>query len=716
MARPTLSHIATAAALLAAGAASAQSLPQVSVIGKSVEAVPSLSGFNEAPARLPMQALSLSAERLEDLGITQLSGITKLDASVSDAYNAVGYWSQLKVRGFDLDNRFNLRRDGLPISGETALSLVNKSAIEVLKGSSGMQAGTSSPAGLVNFVVKRPLAEDGTALMLNVVQGGTVAASVDHSQRFGSQREFGLRLNLAAAHLDPQVNNARGRSHTAAVAADWRVSAGTLVEAEIEFNRQSQPSQDGFSLLGDKLPDAKAIDPRLNLNNQPWTLPVVFDNTHASLRVQQKLGGDWRAQAHLGVQRLRTDDRNAFAFGLDCNENSDFSGAYYCDRFGPDGRFDLYDFRSENEHRDTTSLDISASGPVQLAGLRHDLTVGGLSSQFKSRFQRQAYNFTGIGNLSGNVVTAPSPALTGENTNRDERSNELYLRDRVVLGADTSAWLGLRHSRLHRESVRTDGSRATDYSQGVTTPWVAVSHAIASDWLVYASWGQGIESEVAPNRARFKNRGQALPALKSRQTEIGLKTGTQRVEGSLTLFDIHRPAWRDVVLPGFTECSANDSCERRADGQARHRGVEASADLKWSGGGVFASAMRLQARRHGSADTTLNGLRPANVPETTIKLHVRQDLLPGLQLQAGLRHEGHRFATPDNSVTVPAWTVADASLRYTQLLGGQTWIWRAAVDNLANKRAWRESPWQFDHSYLYPLETRTFRASLEVRL
>ena len=90
MARPTLSLIASAAALLAAGIASAQSLPQVRVTGKATEAVPSLSGFNDPPAKLPMQALSLSAERLDDLGITQLSGITKLDASVSDAYNAVG--------------------------------------------------------------------------------------------------------------------------------------------------------------------------------------------------------------------------------------------------------------------------------------------------------------------------------------------------------------------------------------------------------------------------------------------------------------------------------------------------------------------------------------------------------------------------------------------------------------------------------------------------
>ncbi|MGQ3053702.1 MAG: TonB-dependent siderophore receptor [Roseateles sp.] len=703
MAQPNPSLLATAAALLAAGIASAQTLPTVSVAGKSTEAVPSLSGFNEAPAKLPMQALSLSAERLDDLGIKQLSGITKLDASVSDAYNAVGYWSQLKIRGFDLDNRFNLRRDGLPITGETALSLVNKSGIELLKGSSGMQAGTSSPAGIVNFVVKRPLTEDGTALMLEAIQGGSVQASLDHSQRLGANREFGMRVNLSAAHLDPQLRNSKGRAHTAALATDWRISPDTLVEAEVEFNRQSQPSQQGFSLLGERLPDAGSVDPRLNLNNQPWSLPVVFDNTHASLRVQHKLTGDWRVQAALGLQRLRTDDRLAYAFG--CFAVEDYS------RFCADGSFDLYDFRSENERRDTTALDISASGPAQLAGLRHDITVGALSSRFKSRFQRQAYNYAGNGNVDGSAVTTPQPDLTDQNTNRDERSNELYLRDRVALTADTTAWLGLRHTRLHRESVRTDGSRPTAYPQSVTTPWVALSHAIASDWLLYASWGQGIESEVAPNRARYKNRGQALPALKSRQTEIGLKTGSQRVEGSLTVFDIRRPVWRDIGT-----CSASDSCERLADGYAHHRGVEASADLKWSAGGLFASAMRLQARREGSADAALNGLLPPNVPETTIKAHVRQDLLPGLQAQFGLRYEGSRFATPENSIALPAWTVADAGLRYTQLQGNQTWIWRAAVDNLTDRRAWRESPWQFEHSYLYPLAPRTFRISLEVRL
>ena len=61
------------------------------------------------------------------------------------------------MRGFVLDNRFNFRRDGLPINAETSIPLDNKERIEILKGTSGIQAGTSAPGGLVNYVVKRPL-------------------------------------------------------------------------------------------------------------------------------------------------------------------------------------------------------------------------------------------------------------------------------------------------------------------------------------------------------------------------------------------------------------------------------------------------------------------------------------------------------------------------------------------------------------------------------
>ncbi|PND37677.1 TonB-dependent siderophore receptor [Paucibacter aquatile] len=706
--RPSLVSSALAL-LLGSSLAQAQSLPTVSVSGRTAEMPAQVGGFGETPvAKLPLQISLFSQERLLDAGISALSGLTALDASLGDAYNAAGYISYLKIRGYDLDNRFNYRRDGLPINGETMLDLGNKSSIEVLKGSSGIQAGTSSPGGLVNLVVKRPTAQAHTILSGGFSERGTFEAAIDWSQRFGGSGEFGLRVNAAAADLHPQLRDATGTRQLLAVAGEWRVQPGTLLEAEFELNRHSQPSQPGMSLLGNKLPDAKAFDPRTNLNNQTWTLPVEFDNQHASLRLQQRLNADWQAQAHLAVQRLKTDDRLAYAYGCDKEGNYD--------RYCRDGTYDMFDFRSENERRNSEALDLSLSGRFDTGPLRHQLSTGFLISHYKSRAQAQAYNGVGPGRIDGSAVNPADPSLTDQNTLRDERSREFSLRDTVQLSAELQAWAGLRHTQLNRSSVRTNGSRPTDYSQSLSTPWLGLSYAINPQLMAYASWGEGVESEVTPNRKRYGDAaGRALPALKSRQSEIGLKAGSKAVDWSINAFQINRPVWDD-----FGDCSDSTpgSCVRRPDGIARHQGLEAQADLKWSGGGLLASAMKLKARRADSSVADINGLKPVNVAENSLRLQVRQDVpaLAGLQLNAGLVFEGPRAVLRDNSLNIPGWTRLNAGARFEQSWGRQLLIWRVGVDNIANKRAWKESPFQFDHVYLYPLAPRTFRTSLEIHL
>ena len=686
---------------------SSNALPAVTVSGSSSAPV-TVGGFGDLPvAKLPLQAQVISNDLLNDLGIEATSGLTRLDASVGDAYNSLGYVSYLKVRGYDLDNRFNYRRDGLPINAETALLMANKGSLELLKGTSGIQAGTSAPGGLVNYVVKRPTG-DLTTLSLGASERGTVQAALDWSRRLGDAKQFGLRVNAMAAHLDPELRDAKGQRRLLAVAGDWRASPELLVEAELELSHQHQPSQPGFSLLGNRLPDARAIDPRTNLNNQDWSQPVAFDGQTASLRVTRQLGADWSARAHLMTQRLVTDDRLAYPFG--CTESADI---YWPSSYCPNGNFDLADFRSENERRHSDAAELSVQGRFATAGLQHQLGAGLLLTRFKSRFQGQAYNAVGTGNISGLPRLPADPTLNDANTNRDERSTELFLRDAIQIGTQWQAWLGLRHTRLQRESVRVNTSdlRATDYRQSFTTPWLGLSYAINPQLMAYVSWGEGIQSEVAPNRPRYSNAGQPLPALRSRQWEVGLKSGSKTVDWSVNWFDISQPAWRDVGPCNSTP----GSCERRIDGTQDHQGLEAQADFKWSGGGLLASAMQLKARRNGSADPALNGLRPANVPQSAVKLQARQSLpqLPGLQLMAGLAYEGRRAVLPDNSLFIPSWTRLDLGARYELQLGRQLAVLRVGVDNATNRRAWKESPYQYEHVYLYPMAPRTWRASLE---
>ena len=722
--RPHLRRLAQAVLLLASLPAAAQTsdstLTQtVTVSGRNALNPISVSGFGDVSlARLPLSASVLNASQLQDAGIKGIGDLTRLDAGITDAYNAPGYWGQLAVRGYTLDNRFNYRRDGLPINAETVIAQGNKEALEVLKGSSGLQAGTSAPGGLVNLVVKRPR-DQVHSLTLGWEQNGSVSAAVDIGQRQGS---LGWRVNAGTERLDPTTRNSRGDRQLLAAAVDWQAGPGALLEAEIEWSRQSQPSTPGFSLLGDRLPDANSIDPRINLNNQAWSLPVVMAGKTGSLRWTQDLGADIKLVAHAVRQRLGSDDRIAFPYGYYPNAtpaNRANPDLYYdcgltCDRYNSDGKFSYWDFRSDGERRTSDALDVSMQGRAMLAGLAHRFNVGVLATRYQARFNDQAFNLIEqAGQIDGSAQVPSSATPYDPNTQRDERSTEWHLQDAITLNPKWRLWAGLRHTRLQRDSVRTDGSRATSYAQGFTTPWLALSHALDAATQAYLSWGQGVESEVAPNRSRYVNAGQSLPALKSRQVEAGLKHSSAPLDWQVAAFDIERPAWRDIGA-----CSAANSCIRQADGQAHHRGLEAEIDWRIGPWNLRSSALLLQARREGSADATLNGLRPTNVPARSLKAQAAYNVaaLPGLALLGFVSHEGQRMVLPDNSVATPGWTRLDLAARYTQKWAGQTLILRAGVDNLANRRAWQEAPYQYDHAYLYPLAPRTIHASVQFAL
>lgn len=698
-------RLTQAALLLMAGPAFAQNPAPAQVItvtGQSAGNSASVAGFGDLPlSRTPLSATVISTRQLQDAGIASLADITRLDAGITDAYNPPGYWSQLAVRGYTLDNRFNYRRDGLPINAETVIAQGNKQALEVIKGTSGLQAGTSAPGGLVNLVVKRPQ-RDVRQLQLGWQADGSLAAALDIGDRSDSGLRAGWRVNASAERLDPPMHNARGGRHLLAGAFEMQPAEGSLIEAEFELSRQRQRSTPGFSLLGSRLPDAEDIDPRTNLNNQPWSLPVVMAGHTASLRYTQALGGGVDFIAHGMTQRLRTDDRIAFPFGCSLENNYD--------RYCSDGSFDLYDFRSEGERRHSRALDLSLQGQARLAGLKHRFNIGVLGTAYTARYGRQAYNYVGSGTIDGLAVVPADPTLTDENTHRDERSTELHLQDMVSLHDGLRLWAGLRHTRLQRNSVRTDASRPTANAQRFTTPWVALSQAVSDAGTAYASWGRGVESEVIPNRTRYVDAGQALPALKSRQVELGYKHTGRSLDWRLAAFDIDRPEWRDIG-----SCSGDASCVRRADGTSRHRGVEAEAEWRGSALSLRGSVLALRARREASADAALNGLRPANVPATSIKLQGAYNLaaMPGLAVLAFVSHEGARLVLPDNSVATPGWTRVDLALRYTQRLDDRRRVvWRAGVDNLADQRAWKEAPYQYGHAYLYPLAPRTLHASV----
>lgn len=696
----------TAAVLLTFSQAHAQTqtptpLQTITVTGRALpaEPAPAIGGFGDQPlARSPFSASVLEASKLDDTGVRQLGDLTRMDASVNDAYNATGYWSNLAVRGYTLSNRFNYLRDGLPINAETSISLENKASVEVFKGTSGIQAGTSAPGGLVNLVVKRPEGRVRSATV-GFIEGGTSRIAVDLGDRFGADAAFGLRVNAAYDDLDTQYSNTQGHRSLAAVAADWRMAPGTLIEAEFESSRQTQPSLAGYSMLGGRVPDADELDLLLNLNDQPWNRPVTLNGNTASLRFTQRLGADWRFVAHGVVQRLTTDDYTAFPFGCDSEGNYD--------RYCSDGSFDYYQYVSVDEKRKSDALDLSLAGAARTGPVSHALQGGVLFTKYRGAFGDQLFGWAGVGNVDSIVEVPPSADPTYPVDDIDDRSTEFYLRDAMRLSEQWQLWAGLRHTRLERGTADT---------QTENIPWLALAFQATPDLMTYASWGKGFESIGVPNLGNYANANQSLSAL-SKQIELGMKLQLASGSASLAIFDIKRPQSNDIATTD--PCADGTGCLRRVlDGEARHRGLEGA--LSWRSGAWFwqASAMWLDAEIQGSSAPTIEGNRPANVPKTSARLGVDYSVaaLPGLTLAAALAHEGSRMVNPTNEASIPAWQRLDIGARWQQSLAGARVTWRAGIDNVTDEKAWKESPYQFSHVYLYPLEPRTWRVSAQIDL
>ncbi len=277
-----------------------------------------------------------------------------------------------------------------------------------------------------------------------------------------------------------------------------------------------------------------------------------------------------------------------------------------------------------------------------------------------------------------------------------------------------SIWLGARHSRLTRSSERTDGSESVRYEQSFTSPWAALGYTPWDGGFAYLSAGRGVETEVVPNRPlQFANYGEVLPALESRQVELGYK---QVLPGaglaSVALFEIRKPYSEDVAQPDGRVLRVSDGRE------ARHRGLEAS----WAGRPTPSLALRAQAtlidaKTTRSLDPALEGQRTTNVAPVALSLLSAWQVpgASGLSWTNQLVYAGSKKVSADGSVELPSYWQLDTGLVYRQRMASARLAWRLSIDNLFDRRYWREAPTQYwGATYLFPAMPRTLRASVQM--
>ena len=672
-----------------------------------------VGGIGDQPVATTPQSVSLiRTETMRDLGANSLSSAIRSETSAGDAYNTLGYVETLQVRGFTLDNALNYRRDGLMISNHAPMAFENKEGLEILKGVSGLQSGVSAPGGMINFVLKRPTETTLREVNFGLSERGTTLLHGDFGGRVGPDARLGYRINLAGEERRPEVRNAPGKRSFLSGFFDFRLPNDALLEAEFEHSRVRQRSVPGFGLLdvdGDGMAETLpgAIDPRINLNDQAWSQPFESTNNVGSLRFQQAFATSWFYGLRYGAQNIRTNDRTAFPDGCSSGPNYLYPG------FCGNTDVDIYDYRSDNERRNTRTVEAFVRGDLLTGAVKHHLSAGFVRTRYEERFEPlQAYNWVGIDNVFNRQVLPGDGTPSSLNTLRDARTGEMYLTDAMSMGP-FSLWFGLRHTQLSRSSERTDGSEAQHYDQSFTTPWGAIGYTPWNGGFSYLSAGRGVESEVVPNRpAYFTNYGAVLPALKSRQVELGFK---QVLRGaglaSVALFDIHKPFSDDIAQTDGTML-------RVADGrEARHRGLE----MAWTGRptrslALTAQATLIDAELTRALDPEQVGKRATNVAPLAASVQAAWQIaaIDGLTWINRASYAGRKAVTRDNSIELPAYWQLDTAFVLRQRTASGRLTWRFGIDNLFDRRYWRDAPTQYwGGVYLFPGMPRTARATVQ---
>jgi iron complex outermembrane receptor protein len=87
--------------------------------------------------------------------------------------------------------------------------------------------------------------------------------------------------------------------------------------------------------------------------------------------------------------------------------------------------------------------------------------------------------------------------------------------------------------------------------------------------------------------------------------------------------------------------------------------------------------------------------------------------VPGLNLQGSWLYSGRKSVIRDGSAEVAAYHIFNAGLRYATRIGGHPTTLRLTIDNLFDKRYWKDAGEYLGDSYLFPGAPRVARLSVQ---
>lgn len=648
-----------------------------------------LTGFTQqTQAEIPASLTTVTAQLIADQHAKTLTDVVKNDAAVGDGYAPIGYYPNFMMRGFMLNAGSSYLLNGNLLRGQQNVALENKAQVEILKGISAIQSGMSTPGGVINYVTKRP--ENVRSLTIEGDSHGGNRVAADLGGLFGEKQQFGYRINLAKEEIHPYVDHADGQRVFGSLALDWKVSDRSKLEFDLESQRQRQRSVPGYQLLGGMALPTNVNWDRL-LGYQSWGKPVTNESLNAGLKYTYQFNDNWTANLAALQSRVVVDDYSAFPWAC-YSSVCEISGLG--NSFDAQGNYDIYEFRSPNDSYLTNQFKTGLNGKFNTGTWQHKLSLE-LSQTYKRHAQYDAVNVqVGSGNIYTDSETYnPSNVPLGNHyKSLDSQQTALNVLDQIEFNTAWSVLLGGKLLHLDENAYAADGSNIRETNLDRFLPQFAVMYQPWEHTHVYASYAKGLsDGGQAPWFAN--NAFATLSPVYSSQYELGIKQQWQALLFSAALFDLKQD-----------NQYTNANYDYVADGEQHNLGLELGVQGRLSQNLDISSTMAfIDSQLKGIDAAEYTGHQTQNVPKLRFASHVSYAVpqVGGLRLLAGMQYSSDKYANKAGTVKVPSFTVFDIGSAYNFRAYGYDNTLRLNIDNLFNKKYWRDAGSFFGDDYLF---------------
>lgn len=668
-----------------------------------------VEGFaTDSLQKIPASVSILTADLIAEQHARVLTDVVKNDAAIDEGYAAIGYYPNFVSRGFALDLASSYLINGNVIRGEQNVALENKERVEILKGMSAIQSGMSTPGGVVNYVTKRP--KDIQALTFSADQHGQFSVATDLGGFWGDEQQFGYRINLVNEQMDSYVDHVEGERYLAALALDWKTSEQSKLEFDLEAQRSEQKSVPGYQLLDGKVPENVKWD-RL-LGYQTWGKPVKIDSLNSSLKYSYALNSDWNLGLVAAHSKSRVDDYSSFAYGYyreGCLEE------YSCNTFGKAGEYDIYDYQNPDETFKTNQFKVKLDGVIDTNWAQHYLNFD-ITQTNKSRDRFAGVNeWIGVGNIYTETIDfSPVTANAGPKYQALKSKQTAFTAlDRIEWNEHWTTLIGGKWIELDEQAHAYDAEgkqvikvRDTDLAKFL--PQFAISYSPLESTTVYASYAKGLsDGKSAPWFA--ENAAETLAPIYSEQYEVGFKQQIKQFLLIASLFDLRQDNQYSKPISGLRYFVA--------EGEQHSQGLELGLNGALTDHLALTSSFALTKARLENVEAVEYGNHQAqNVPKARFATHLRYNVpsIAGFTVLAGGQYSSSKYANKEGAAKVAGYSVVDLGAAYQFKLNTTDALLRLNINNLFNKKYWRDAGEFLGDDYLFLGSPRTATLSFNL--